>query len=300
MKKSYLGCLVSVAGLVPVAVLALALALNLSMIGCVSEMNGESNASNAGPGSIGGNEEALQASLPNLKTSLKTNRMADTRLAAVNLGKAGEFVILAKTGISTTGHTAVTGDIGVSPAAATYITGFSLLSPPSAYSTSSLVTGKVYAADYASPTPANLTTAVLDMQSAYTDAAGRAAKITELGAGNIGGRTLTPGVYKWSGNVVIPTDVTLTGSSNDIWILEIAGNLTLSSSVRVTLQGGALPKNIYWQVAGIASLGTTAHIEGIVLSKTAIVLKTGASANGRLLAQTAVTLDANAVAQPAH
>jgi hypothetical protein len=276
MKKSYLS------GLVPVtaAAIALALAVNLSMTGCVSDVNGEDNALT--------------------ESNMRLNRVADTRLAAVNLGKAGAFAILSKTGISTTGHTAVTGDIGVSPAAASYITGFSLLAPPSAYSTSSLVTGKVYAADYASPTPAKLTASVLDMQSAYADAAGRAAKITELGAGNIGGLSLTPGVYKWSGNVIAPTNVTLTGSSNDIWIFEIAGNLTLSSSVKVILQGGALPKNIFWQVAGIATLGTTAHMEGIVLSKTAIVLNTGASANGRLLAQTAVTLDANTVVQPAN
>jgi Ice-binding-like len=283
MKKSHLS------GLVPAAAIALALTLNLSIVGCVSDINGESSVSTSGNPS---NEAAVL-------TSLHISRGKDTRLATVNLGNAGEFVILAKTGISTTGHTAVTGDIGVSPVAATYVTGFSLLSPPSTYSTSVLVTGKVYAADYASPTPANLTTTVLDMQSAYTDAAGRAPKVTELGAGNIGGRSLTPGVYKWSGNVFAPTDVTLTGGSKDIWIFEIAGNLTLGSSVKVILQGGALPKNIFWQVAGIAGLGTTAHIEGIVLSKTAIVLKTGASANGRLLAQTAVTLDANTVTLPA-
>lgn len=285
MKKFFLS------GLVPVAVMALALTLNLSIIGCMSDMNGESNVSVSGNANKGGNEDA--------QTSLRMSRLTDIRPAAVKLGMAGDFVILSKAGISTTGHTAVTGDIGVSPAAATYITGFSLLAPPSAYSTSAVVTGKVFAADYASPTPANLTTSVLDMQSAYTDAAGRAAMVTELGAGDIGGMDLTPGVYKWSGNVIVPTDVTLTGSANDNWIFEIAGNLTLSSSVRVILQGGALPKNIFWQMAGIASLGTSAHIEGIVLSKTAIVLKTGASANGRLLAQTAVTLNANAVVQPA-
>jgi ice-binding like protein len=111
--------------------------------------------------------------------------------------------------------------------------------------------------------------------------------------------TLLPGVYKWSTNVLAPANVTLSGSSTDIWIFEIAGNLTLASGVRVTLSGGALAKNIFWQVAGIADLGTTSHLEGNVLSKTAIVLKTGASANGRLLAQTAVTLDANAVTKPA-
>ena len=258
------------------AAMAAALMLNLSMVGCVSDAG------------IGESEGA----------ALRKGG-ATTRQATVNLGKSGDYVILSKTGISTTGNTKVTGDIGVSPAAAGYITGFSLTAPPSFYSTSALVVGKVYAADYASPTPAKLTASVLAMQAAYTDAAGRAPDFTELGTGNIGGMTLRSGVYKWSTNVLAPANVTLSGSSTDIWIFQIAGNLTLASGVRITLSGGALAKNIFWQVAGIADLGTTSHLAGNVLSKTAIVLKTGASANGRLLAQTAVTLDANAVTKPA-
>lgn len=94
--------------------------------------------------------------------------------ATVDLGASGNFVLLAKTGISTTGTTAIVGDIGVSPIAASAITGFALTLPTaSAFSTSGLVTGKVYASDYANPTSTNLTTAVLDMQTAYTDAMGR-------------------------------------------------------------------------------------------------------------------------------
>jgi hypothetical protein len=208
-------------------------------------------------------------------------------------------VILAKTGISTTGTTAVTGDIGVSPAAASFITGFSLVAPPAAASTSALVTGKVYASDYDSPTPANLTTVVLDMQAALTDAAGRAADYTELGAGNLGGRTLGPAVYKWGTDVLIPTDLTLQGGPNDVWVFQMAGNLTQASAVKVILAGGALPKNIFWEVAGAAEMGTTSHFEGVVLSQTSVTLKTGATLNGRTLAQTAVVLDANTLVAPA-
>lgn len=218
--------------------------------------------------------------------------------APVSLGTSGGFVVLAKTGISTTGSTAITGNIGVSPSAASFITGFSLLSPPSSFTTSSVVTGLVFAADYDSPTPANLTTAVLDMQTAFSDAAGRAADYMELGAGNIGGRTLAPAVYKWGTDVLVPADITLEGGPNDVWIFQIAGNLILSSGVKVSLSGGALAKNIFWQIAGAATHETTTHFEGIELSQTAISLKTGATAKGRLLAQTAVSLDANTLLAP--
>ena len=214
----------------------------------------------------------------------------------VNLGTAGNFAILAKAGISTVPASVVTGDIGVSPTASSAITGFSLIVDSSnGFSTSSQVTGKVYAADYALPTPSNMTTAVSDMELAFTDAAGRAADVTELGAGNIGGMTLTPGVYKWGTGVLIPTDITLSGSETDVWIFEIAQDLTLSSATKVLLAGGALPKNIFWQVSGAVSIGTTAHLEGVVLSQTAVTLATGSSINGRILAQTAVTLDASTV-----
>jgi hypothetical protein len=218
----------------------------------------------------------------------------------VNLGVAGTFAILAKSGISTVPASAVTGDMGVSPAAATYITGFSLTADgTNVFSLSPQVTGKIYAADYAVPTPSNLTTAIGDMQLAFTDAAGRAPGVTELGAGNIGGMNLAPGVYKWGTGLLIPTDLTLTGLSTDVWIFQIAQDLNLSSGVKVVLAGGALPKNVFWQVAGLVELGTTAHCEGVVLSQTAITLQTGASINGRLLAQTAVSIDASTVVQPA-
>jgi hypothetical protein len=225
--------------------------------------------------------------------------LAYTSPATVNLGTAGNFVILSKTGISTTGATKVVGDIGVSPVAASYITGFDLILPAaSAFSTSALVTGKVYASDYAVPTPANISTAVSNMQTAYTDAMGRAANVTELGAGNIGGLTLAPGVYKWGTSVTIPTDVTLTGNANDIWIFQIAQNLDISSAKNIVLAGGAKASNIFWVVAGQTTIGTTAVFNGNILDQTAIVLYTGAVLNGRALAQTAVTLDSNAVTMP--
>jgi len=222
--------------------------------------------------------------------------------APVNLGTAANYVILAKSGISTVPPSAVTGNLGVSPIDSTAITGFSLILDGSGlFSTSSQVTGKVYAANYASPTPANLTTAVGDMQTAYTDAAGRTLPDhTELGIGNIGGLTLAPGLYKWSTGVTIPTDVTLSGGPNDVWIFQIAGDVTMAGATSVILSGGAQAQNIFWQVAGGVgvALGTTSQFEGIILTEAAINLQTGASITGGLYAQTAVTLDANTVTMP--
>ena len=215
---------------------------------------------------------------------------------AVNLGTAGNYIILTKTGVSTTGAPHVQGNLGVSPIAATAITGFGLKRAAPTYSTSSLITGRVFAANYAAPTPAHLTSAVSAMLTAYNDAAGRKnPNKVALGAGNIGGLTIKPGLYKWSSNVSIPSDVTLSGDENGIWIFQIAGTLNMASGKRVILAGGALNKNIYWQVAGATTLNTTAVLHGTVLDKTAIVLKTGAKLYGRALAQTAVTMDASLV-----
>jgi hypothetical protein len=218
----------------------------------------------------------------------------------VILGLAGDYVILSKSATSNVPTSSITGNIGLSPAAASYITGLALTLPAGgAFSTSAQVTGNVYASDYAVPTPANLTTAIGNMQTAYTDAAGRPTPDhTELAAGNIGGLTLPAGLYKWTNTVSIPRNVTLSGGPNDVWIFQIAGGVTQASAARVILSGGALPQNVFWQVAGTVSVGTTAHLEGIVLAQTAITLGTGASVNGRLLSQTAVTLAGNAVVQP--
>ncbi len=118
------------------------------------------------------------------------------------------------------------------------------------------------------------------------------------GESDVSGKTLVPGLYKWTSTVTIPTDLTLAGGPNDVWIFQISGNLTMSSAVKINLPRGAQPKNIFWQIAGQTTLGTTSHFEGIILSKTGITFQTGASINGRALAQTAVILDSNAITQP--
>lgn len=215
-------------------------------------------------------------------------------LNAVNLGIAGSFAILSKTGITDVYKSTITGDIGSSP-----ITGAAILVRCTE------VVGTIYTVDAAGPLPCSvtnatrLTTAIGDMQTAYTDAAGRTnPDFLNLGAGNIGGKTLTPGLYKWTSALNIPTDITISGSPTDVFIFQVAGTLKLSSAVRMTLTGGVQAKNIFWVVSDAVTCGTTSHFEGNILGMTGINLQTGATINGRMLAQTAVTLQMNSVTKP--
>ena len=227
-------------------------------------------------------------------TTSEVERHAHAGPSTVNLGLAGDFEILSKSGITDVYPSSVTGDVGTSP-----ITGAAI------HLVCTEVTGAVYSVNAAGPLPcritnaSRLTTAVSNMQTAYTDAAGRSnPNFLNLGAGNIGGRTLIPGLYKWTTAVTIPTNITISGGPNAVWIFQVAGTLNMSSAVHIFLSGGAQAKNIFWQTTGAVTLGTTSHFEGNILSQTGINLRTGASINGRLLAQTAVTLQQSTVVKP--
>ena len=216
--------------------------------------------------------------------------------APVSLGTAGNFAILTKTGITNVPASVITGNIGTSPISGAFI---GVTCPE--------VTGLIYSVDAAGPAckvtnDTLLTTAVSNMETAYTDAAGRPAGVgpnLNIGGGTVADQTLTAGTYTWGANVTIPTDITLVGSATDVWIFQITGTLDMAPTKRVILQGGALAKNIFWQVTGTVTLGSGSHFEGVVLTQTNIAMITGASVNGRLLAQTGVTLQQNTVAQPA-
>ncbi len=231
-----------------------------------------------------------------LPTALAGNAYAASSLSPVYLGSAATFAVLSQSGITDVYRSAVVGDVGTSP-----ITGAALLL------TCGEVTGTIFTVDAAGPSPCAvnspslLSSAVGDMGFAYVDAAGRTLPDSiEMGAGEIGGLMIAPGLHKWSTDVNISTDVTLSGGQNDVWIFQIAGRLIEANATRVTLVGGALAKNIFWQVAGSVTLGTNSHFEGVVLSKNLIAVNTGTSVNGRLLAQTAVTLQMNAITAPAN
>ena len=228
-----------------------------------------------------------------------TSEKPSVRTAPVNLGTAGDYAILSKTGISTVPNSVITGNIGVSPIDSTAITGFSLsVDATNEFSRSTQVIGKAFAPDYASPTPSKLTTAISNMQTAYTDAAGRAPNYTELYTGDISGKTLSAGVYKWGTGVLINSDVYLKGGANDVFIFQVSKGITQASNTKIILTGGLQAKNIFWQSAQTVSIGTGSHFEGIILGKTNISMGTKASINGRLLAQTAATLIKSTVVEP--
>jgi len=237
-----------------------------------------------------------------------------TTTSVVDLGTAANYTILTKSGISTVPASVITGDIAVSPIAGTFMTGFSLiLATDGKSSTSTQVVGTAYAANYLGDTPALLTTAISNMETAYTDAASRptngdALNYLNPGAGEIGGRTLKPGVYTFGTNVNISSDVTLEGTagtegsdgSTDVFIIQMTGNLMLAANKKVTLTGGALAKNIFWQVAGKVVVRTGANMEGILLVKTDVTFITGSTLNGRVLAQTACVLQKTTITGPSN
>jgi hypothetical protein len=257
----------------------------------------------------------------------------------VNLLSAANYAILDEatvtfTPIATiTTVPTITGDVAVSPAAAVFMTGFALaLDPAKCFSTSTQVTGKLYAADYSSvngcatattDTATILTTAIGDKNAAYSAAAAMAT----AGGGLLSGATGSPrecpgvgamsdvnnaftagggfpvsglpaGVYTCGVAITIPGTLTLNGNATDVWVFKTTGTLDQATGTSVLLTGGALPQNVFWQVAGGVNIRANAHIEGVVMSATNISLVTGASVTGRLLARTGVLMDSNTVVQP--
>jgi len=219
--------------------------------------------------------------------------------APVDLKTVGNFVILAETAITDVSPSEVTGDVGLTPASGTSI---GLTCPE--------VTGLIYTVSAAGPSgpcrvtnPSRLSTAKNDGIAAFFDARdNRAPDYIDLGGGNIGGRNLGPATYKWNTAVVIPTNLTLTGGPNDVWIfqiwqLDISQSLSLSPGAQIIVAGGALPQNVYW-VINNADLGTTSQFKGVILADNAIVMGTGASIDGRVYAGSAANFDQNRITQP--
>jgi hypothetical protein len=212
-----------------------------------------------------------------------TTAAAASSQSALALGSASTFVVLAGSTVTSTGATALTGDLGVSPGTA--VTGF----PPGTY------TGTSHAGD------ATSAAAMAALTVAYNDAAGRTVGPVTV-AGNLGGLTLPPGLYKSTSSLAISSgDLTLDaqGNANATFIFQMASTLTTSSGRAVILAGGAKSTNVFWQVGSSATLGTTSAFKGTIMADQSITLNTGATLNGRALARIgAVTLAANAAVLP--
>jgi uncharacterized protein (TIGR03437 family) len=199
-----------------------------------------------------------------------------TQQATVSLGSNSTFVALAGTTVTVTGGGTITGNIGINPGLA-FVPGVPAVT----------LKGNVYAGG---PVSAQ---AQADLTLAFNDAAGRQTPVVV--AGNIGGQTLTPGLYKSTSSLAVSSgDLTLDGQgdSNSVFIFQIASTLTLTSGRQVILTGGASAANIFWQVGSSATLGTTSVFHGNILAAVSISVLTGATLDGRALAQSgAVTID---------
>jgi hypothetical protein len=229
------------------------------------------------------------ATLANAATGVNTE-------PAVELGSAKDFVILAKTGISTVPASSITGNVGVSPIAATAITGFKLeMDSGGEFSTAKeQITGKAYAADYAAPIPTELTDAVSDMETAYTNAEERPNENSErinTGNGDLSGMSLTPGVYTFGVDISFSEDISFDGGPNDVFIIQTTKNLLQKTGTQVILEeGGVQAKNIFWQVGGEVVVSEGSVLKGILLVKTKALFMAGSSLDGRVFAQTACNL----------
>ena len=235
-------------------------------------------------------------------------------VAAVALGAACGYGVLAHSTVTNTGATTIRGvppataDLGLSPGAA--VTGFAI-APANTFVGSGtntaglgIVTGTIHLTD---PPPAASNTAAqaqADLTVAYNDLAGRTAPAPTILTGaapDLGGLTLAPGIYKSNTSVGITGTVTLDGGGdpNAVWIFQISSTFITASNSNVVLAGSASAHNIFWQVGSSATLGTSSHLEGSIVALASVTLNTGATLNGRALASTAaVTLDTNMVTIP--
>ncbi len=203
--------------------------------------------------------------------------------APIELGEAAHFAILAGATITNTGGGTIRGDVGASP-----ITGSAI------HLTQAQVQGTIFSVDAAGPPgsvidPALLLAAKGALTTAYNDAAGRtpvpSGPFLNPGNGNIGGLSLIPGLYKFTGTASVDgSDVTLIGGANDVWIFQIAADLQIASGKRVLLAGGAQARNIFWQVGTSAVIGTFAVMKGIIMADQSITMKTSSTMDGKALA----------------
>lgn len=197
--------------------------------------------------------------------------------AAPGLGTAGSFAVLAGAGITNTGPTTIKGDVGSYPT--TTQTGFGSVT---------LSGGTNHAGD------AVTQGAKTDLTTAYNTAAGSGP--TTPVAADLGGQTLTPGVYNSASSLGLTGTLTLSGTSSDVWIFQAGSTLTTASGSSVVFIGGATACNVFWQIGSSATIGTGSAFKGVIMALDSITVTTGATIDGRALARNgAVTLDTDTI-----
>jgi hypothetical protein len=233
------------------------------------------------------------------------DKSADPAPDTISLGASIDYAILSKTGISTVPYSAITGSIGVSPIAATAVTGFALTADSTTqFATSTQVVGQVHAADYGGPTAVALITSVNDMLTAYNSGVAQDTSEGKLNLGDLGVPAVTTelrqGVYTFDSSVTIADNFEFKGSSTDIFIIQITGDLLQVAGTQVTLvtdepdeTGNSMPlkSNIFWVVSGKVTVQAGAHLEGVLLVAEKVAFLANSSLNGRVLTQTRCDLD---------
>ena len=221
---------------------------------------------------------STSTSTPSTPTNIP---LQTTPQASIPLGAADNFAILAGSGITNTGATVINGDLGLSPG--TSVGGF----PPG------ILNGTLHINDAAA------NQSKLDIAAAYDDAKSRTATDIVTISGNIGGLTLTPGLYKSTSSLSLSSgDVTFDalGNPNAVFIIQIASAFTATSGRHVILAGGAQASNIFWQVGSSATFGTTTAFKGTIIALQSVSFNTGATLDGRALSRNgAVTLSGNTI-----
>ncbi|HWY28125.1 MAG TPA: ice-binding family protein [Candidatus Sulfotelmatobacter sp.] len=207
---------------------------------------------------------------------------------SVNLNTAGNFAVLASSAVTSTGATTVTGDLGVSPGTA--ISGFTGVQSGGP----GTLSGTAHSADSAAATAQTDATNAYNAANALT---GGTAK-----NGDIGGQTLTCGLYTATSSISVGTaDVTLDaqGNGNNVFIFQISSTLTTSPGRSIILTGGAQAKNIFWIVGSSATIDTTSKFQGTIIAYASVTINQGATMTGRALARTgAVTMNADTITKP--
>jgi hypothetical protein len=208
--------------------------------------------------------------------------------APLDLKTSANYVILSVNALTNQPSSQVTGNVGLTKARGSLI-----------QLSCGEVVGQIVSSDNSGPPcrvtdPAGLNQGEVDADDAYLDAIARTPDYNELGGGNIGGLNLGPATYHWTTGVSIPTNLTLTGGPNDVWIFQIMEHLEVAPDVHIILKGGALPQNVFWAPTWAVDLGASSRFSGILLPAAPVFMRTGASIQGKLLAFE-VHLDQNIV-----